>query len=102
MAAFHRFRGNNVLMWEAVRWYAGDGFEVLQLGRTSLDHIGLRNYKCRWGAEEQTTDYLKFDLRKKSFVLHYNRINGWYNMLFRLMPRPISRVFGAFIYNHLS
>ncbi len=50
--AFQRLRPNNLVMWEAMKRYAGEGFMGLHLGRTSLANEGLRRFKLGFGATE--------------------------------------------------
>jgi hypothetical protein len=101
-ADLQHLRGNNLVMWEAVCWYARQGYHVLHLGRTSLAHPGLREFKNRWGTEEQKIDYFKYNLGRGDFVQDYDRVVGWYNKIFRWMPIPIARLVGRVAYRHLS
>lgn len=43
--------GTAMLLWETIKQAKQDGAEVLDLGRSDLDHLGLITYKARWGAE---------------------------------------------------
>jgi hypothetical protein len=59
-ASDHRYLGlrpNYVLLWEAIRWSAANGCRALDLGRTDLDHDGLRHFKSSWGAREEPLVY---------------------------------------------
>src|ERR1700693_5660710 len=47
-------RGNNRIMWEAIRFLVRAGAESLHFGRTSLGNDGLRRFKLTWGTEEET------------------------------------------------
>jgi lipid II:glycine glycyltransferase (peptidoglycan interpeptide bridge formation enzyme) len=47
---FQHLRGNNLVMWEAIRHFSRAGLKKLNLGRTSLDNDGLRRFKLGWNA----------------------------------------------------
>ncbi len=95
-------RGNNLAMWEAIRWYARHGYESLHLGRTSLNNEGLRRYKLGWGVTEQTIEYFKWDCRRRCFVTETDKVEGWYNRVFSLLPRSVSRWIGGVLYKHVA
>src|SRR5205814_251130 len=64
---YQRFRANNRVMWEAIRWFLRQGFERLHFGRTSLDNDGLRRFKCGWNADESLIEYVRYDCRQDQF-----------------------------------
>src|ERR1044071_8197822 len=96
--AFQHLRPNNLLMWEAIKRYAENGFSRLHLGRTSLFNEGLRRFKLGLGAREEKIDYYRYDFREDSFVTGVDRSEGWFNRVFRYMPRPLLRLAGELIY----
>jgi hypothetical protein len=100
--AFNRLCGNNLIMWEAIKWYSARGFDLLHFGRGSIANEGLRQFKLSFGTEEYKIDYFKYDFRKKAFVTDRDRVFGWFNGVFRLMPVPLSRIVGILLYRHLS
>jgi len=100
--AFNRLCGNNLIMWEAIKWYSGRGFALLHFGRSSIANEGLRRFKLSFGTEEYKLDYFKYDFRKEAFVTERDKVFGWFNGLFRLTPIPLSRMVGILLYRHLS
>jgi Acetyltransferase (GNAT) domain len=98
--AFQQLRGNNLVMWEAIKWHARQGCESLHLGRTSLHNNGLRRFKLGWGAEEQPIEYVKYDLRQERFVTDRDESAGWHNQVFKRLPIFASRLVGAGLYRH--
>ena len=100
--AFQHLRGNNLVMWEAIKWYASKGYGSLHFGRTSIANEGLRRYKLGFGTAEYKIDYFKYDYRKEAFVSERDKVFGWFNGVFRLMPIPVSRIVGRLLYRHLS
>jgi len=65
---FQHLRANNLVMWEAIRWYSQNGYKSLCFGRTEPENQGLIQFKSGWGATEQPIHYYRYDLRKGSFV----------------------------------
>lgn len=100
--AYQRLRGNNLVMWEAIRRLASTGFCSLDLGRTSLDNDGLRRFKTGWGARETTIGYWKFNLHRRLFVVEKDRASGWHNLVFRWLPMPLLRALGACLYRYAA
>jgi lipid II:glycine glycyltransferase (peptidoglycan interpeptide bridge formation enzyme) len=97
---FQHLRGNNLVMWEAIKWCAREGMGSLHLGRTSLANAGLRKFKLGWGAEEGKIAYYKFDLRRQQFVVERDETEGWHNRIFRSAPEFASRLAGRLLYRH--
>jgi hypothetical protein len=100
--AHQGLRGNDLVMWEALKYYASRGFKVLNLGRTSLANAGLRRFKLAWGAREHIIEYMRFDLKLGAFVAGEDEAFGWYNRVFRLLPIGVSRLIGALVYRHAA
>ena len=99
-AACQHLRGNNLVMWEAMKWLARKGMKRLHLGRTSIFNEGLRRFKLSLGAHEEKIEYVKFDLRQNRFVTEVDGVAGWHNRVFRVMPAFASRVAGRILYRH--
>jgi hypothetical protein len=100
--AFQSSRSNNLLLWEAIKKYAGAGFATLHLGRTSLANEGLRRFKLGFGAREEQLEYRKYDFAKRAFVMEIDRAKSWVNHVFSRFPAPLLRLSGAMLYPHLS
>ena len=100
---YQHLRGNNLLMWEAIKWYSQQGYKTISFGRTDIEHSGLRRFKTGWGGAEYPMKYFKYDLRKKQFVTtdHAKR-NAIMKIVFRFTPVGISRMLGNIIYKHFA
>jgi hypothetical protein len=99
---FQQLRPNNLLMWEAMKHCASQGWESLHLGRTSLSNEGLRRFKLSLGADEQTVSYVRYEFKRSAFVTEEDRAEGSLNKLFRILPSPLFRLAGRVLYPHLS
>lgn len=95
-------RGNNLVMWSAIRKYASEGFATFDFGRTSLGNEGLRKFKASWGADESNLEYWRLDLRTGSFVTVPDRASGPQAALFRRMPVSLARLIGSLAYRHIG
>ena len=100
--AMLELRGNDLVMWEGIKYYASRGFRMLHLGRTSLAHEGLRRFKLGWAAREHAIEYFKYDLRRSAFVTGRDEALGWYNRIFTALPLSLSRLLGAVLYRHIA
>lgn len=99
---YHPLRANNLVMWQAIKWHAQQGFGVLDFGRTSLENDGLRRFKLGWGPQERRIDYVRYDRQKADFVTAKDESSGWHNRVFRMLPLSISRLIGVAFYRHVA
>jgi len=95
-------RANNLVMWEAIKYYTEKKLTFFDFGKTDLTNEGLRRYKLSWGAEEKLIKYFKYDFITKKFTKENYKENGWYNLIFRKMPLPILRATGNILYKHVG
>jgi hypothetical protein len=95
-------RGNNLVMWEGIRWLAAQGCERLDFGRTSLENEGLRRFKAGWGSREGLIEYVKYDVRGSRFMVDKDRASGWHNQIFSRMPMALLRAAGAVLYRQMT
>jgi hypothetical protein len=100
--AFQELRGNNLVMWRAIEWYARQGYEAVDFGRTSLGNEGLRRFKLGWGSTEHPIHYFKYDLPANSFISSQDRASGWHARAFRMLPRSVSQWIGTVLYKHIA
>lgn len=100
--SFQHLRANNLVMWEAIKWYAQNGFTRFCFGRTETENKGLIQFKTGWGAKERTINYYKYDLRKKEFIKDSSSVSGFHNNLFRMMPIRVSCLVGEILYKHVG
>lgn len=95
-------RANNLVMWEAIRWYTKKDFRSLCFGKTELFHDGLRQFKKGWGTRESKIHYLNYDMGKKEYIVRASHVRGFYNQFFRAMPIPVSKTIGSILYKHTA
>jgi hypothetical protein len=96
------FQGNNLTMWEGIRFLVQNGIEELHFGRTTLENNGLRQFKLAWGTQEETIEYLKFNTLAGAWVTGRETSSGFHNAVFGSLPLALNRFVGAIIYPHLD
>lgn len=99
--SYQYLRPNNLVMWEAIKWYAANGFKSLCFGRTEQKNAGLLQFKRGWGAREKVIRYYKFDFKKESFVRDHPPYQTYSN-LFQKTPVPLLKLAGSVIYRHFG
>jgi hypothetical protein len=99
---YQDLRANNLVMWEAVKWFAEKGFKTLCLGRTELENEGLRQFKNGWGAEETRIQYFEYDLPRGSFAPPGKKGAPIYINVFRHTPVPVLNLIGSLLYRHIG
>lgn len=97
-----RLRPNNLVMWEAIRYYAARECRTFDFGRTSLANEGLRRFKRGFGAKEEKLAYFRYNLLRERFVAGKDRANTVCNAFFRRLPLPMLQLAGRLLYPHLS
>ena len=98
---FLNLRPNNLVMWEAVRWFGKNGFKELNLGRTDPANEGLLQFKGAWGATAEKQNYYKYDFKKDCFLSASSGPKSSYNV-FKRMPVPLLRLTGKLLYRHVG
>lgn len=99
---FQHLRANNLVMWEAIKWYSINGYKTLSLGITQQENSGLRQFKNGWGTQEEIINYYKYDLGKNSFIQLKSNVKGFHNRIFRRLPIPLLKISGTLLYKHIG
>lgn len=98
---FH-LRANNLVMWEAIRWYLKNGYTSFCFGRTEVENEGLNQFKAGWATEEGKIRYYMYDINAKVFLKHKSNVSGVHNRIFRHMPMPLLRYSGEMLYRYFG
>lgn len=93
-------RPNNLLFWEGIRWGCENGYTVFDMGRTGLDNTGLRQFKSRWGAEEQPLTYATFSEAPPSPT--GGKLMALMQTVIRHSPPLVCRMTGELLYGHFG
>ena len=98
---FQHLRPNNLVMWEAIKWSAQNGFKSFNLGRTEPENDGLLQFKRGWGTKQQNINYYKYDLANQAYSKNNYKVDV-FSGLFRKMPTPFLNVLGVLFYKHMG
>jgi len=99
---YQHLRANNLIMWEAIKWYSQNGFKSLCFGRTEPDNQGLIQFKSGWGTTEYKIHYYRYDLRTEAFVPGHLKTTGFHNRIFKNTPVRILNRIGGLLYRHFA
>lgn len=99
---YQNLRANNLVMWEAIKWYNKNGYKRIMFGRTETNNKGLLHYKESWGTKKYTINYFKYNCNSDKFIQSILRTKGFHNKLFSKLPVMILRVIGAGLYKHIG
>jgi hypothetical protein len=98
---FHNLGGMPFLFWRTIEDARAGGARLLDLGRTDLGNDGLATFKDRLGATRREIRYWKspVDAARESQ-------GGWKmrvaKRVFRILPAPVARAAGSFLYRHIG
>ncbi|MGA8262921.1 MAG: peptidoglycan bridge formation glycyltransferase FemA/FemB family protein [Ignavibacteriaceae bacterium] len=95
-------RANNLVMWEAIKWYNSKGFVEFSFGKTEPDNEGLRRFKNGWSVRELESHTYKFDLYENKFLKFSTQTSGFHNKIFNKLPLSVLEIFGSFAYRHFA
>jgi lipid II:glycine glycyltransferase (peptidoglycan interpeptide bridge formation enzyme) len=99
--SYQEFRANNLVFRDAIRHLCGRGARTLSFGRTNFGHEGLRQFKMSWGTTETRHQYVKYDIRSKTFLAAApSRWEASWKKTFANLPLPVLRVIGSIAYRH--
>jgi hypothetical protein len=99
---YQDLRANNLVMWEAIKWYSQNEYKSFCFGRTDPENQGLIQFKSGWGTTEQQINYYRYDLEKDSFVSGSSKVSGFHNKIFRNIPIPLLNMIGSILYKHVG
>ena len=99
---YKEIKPNNLIMWEAIKWYSQNGYKHFCFGRTDPENSGLRRFKTGWGTEEKVINYYKYELKSNAFVSDMNLVSNIQSQLFKKMPRSLLKIIGNKFYKYVG
>lgn len=100
--AYQQVRPNNLLFWEAIKWYAEKGYKTLHFGRTDRSHEGLRQFKSGWSARESVLQYYRYDLSHSTYISKNIGESTAISNLLTKMPVTMLKMLGKVAYRHVG
>jgi lipid II:glycine glycyltransferase (peptidoglycan interpeptide bridge formation enzyme) len=95
-------RANNLVMWEAIKFYGRTGFESLCFGRTEPENQGLIQFKSGWGAKQETVNYYRYHLLNNKFVISNTKEVILHTRIFKFLPVALLKFIGELAYKHIG
>jgi len=99
---WQHLRASNLVMWAAIKRYAGQGAKNLCFGRTEPENEGLRQYKSGWGTDESIINYYCYDLSADAFVRRPKVVSARASQMLSRMPIPALKAVGNLLYRHMG
>ncbi len=99
---YQKVRANNLVMWEAIKWYNGKGYSEFSFGKTEPENEGLRRFKNGWGVRELESHTYRFDLQENRFLKFSTQTSGFHNKIFNNLPLSVLEIFGSLAYRHFA
>lgn len=94
-------RPNNLIMWTAMKWGCEHGYTSFDLGRTDLENSGLRTFKSRWGAQEESLYYYSTVPTEPQKTVMEN-LEGIVHFVIRNSPLWVCRLSGELLYRYFG
>ncbi|MDQ2713324.1 MAG: GNAT family N-acetyltransferase [Chloroflexota bacterium] len=94
---------NNLLMWTAIQMGCEQGYQTLDMGRTSSDNEGLMEFKRRWGAIKEELPYYYYP--QMAGLASTSETSLKFRLLtacWKKLPLTVAGLLGALIYKHLG
>lgn len=99
---FLGIRPNNLVMWEAIKWYCKNGYAEFDMGRSEIGNKGLNQFKNGWRATVEDLFYYTFDITQMKFSRQKEKMTTNINRIFQKMPLPVLRIIGQLAYRHMG
>ena len=99
---YQHMKPNNLVIWEMIEAYCQRGISSFSFGRTDPTHLGLKQFKDGWRAEEKAINYYRYNFSEKNFVNISSHVDGWHTGIFQKTPIPILRMIGSILYKHMG
>ncbi len=94
---------NNLLIWTALKLGCENGYQTLDLGRTSRTNEGLMGFKRRWGAIEEPLPYYYYP---RAAGLASTAEDSWkfrvLTSFWKRLPLSLTGAFGGYLYKHMG
>jgi hypothetical protein len=97
---YQHLRPNNFLMWEAIKWYADNGFSSFCYGITDTTNSGLAQFKAGMSTTEETISYYNYNFKTNSYVVDDATITNFRRKIFKNMPISMLKFAGKYLYKH--
>lgn len=95
-------QANNAALWEAIQWGCKNGYNVMDFGRSEVEHASLRRFKRNWGTEETVLPYYYWGKDSHNIGGTDGRVVKTAKKLFSRMPLGLLQLIGDRIYKYAA
>lgn len=100
---YQNLRPNNLIVWEAIKYYYDTGFRELDFGKTEYGNEGLKKYKSGFGCFELPLWNFSYDPLNNSIYNDKSRELSIKKIIFnRFVPVSHLRIVGDLIYKYFA
>lgn len=99
---YQHLRANNLVMWEAIKWFALHGYSSFSFGRTDIGHEGLRQFKNGWGTCESVQNYYRINVADGRFISRPGSASFKYDNFIKQLPALFQSLIGNTFYRHMG
>lgn len=98
---FHNLGGMQLLLWQAIQKEKERGVQVLDLGRSDVEHTSLASFKDHWGSRRSVLHYYRYPPARNG-----HKIQKWSTEVarhtFSLLPDSLLTTAGRILYPHIG
>jgi hypothetical protein len=87
------------ILWTAIRWGCQNGYQILDMGRTDMQDVGLRRFKERWGAERTM---LSYSSSQPHISNRGEKVLPILQTIIKISPTCLCRVIGETLYGYFG
>ena len=99
---YQHLRPNNLIAWEAIKFYAKRGFKSFSFGVTPFDNDGLRRYKSCMAESENIMHCYAYDFKRRSFITGGPPKSHIKVKIVQRLPISILKLYGKLSYRHTA
>ena len=99
---YQNMRANNLVMWEAIKWYSEKKYTSFSFGRTDPENRGLLQFKDGWNTQRTKIAYYRYNLLKYCFEAPKSKTHGIHKKVFERMPASWLNTIGSILYKHIG
>jgi hypothetical protein len=97
---FWKFRPNNLVFWEAIKWSCQNGYTYFDMGRSNNEDEGLQRYKQSWGANSTPLYYS--NMAESVCSRPEKQPPKWMQAFIQKAPCIVCKTTGALIYKYFG
>lgn len=99
---FSKYRANNLIVWEAIKYYTNRGFELLDFGKAEAGNEGLRRFKKGYNADEFLIHRYFYSFKTGEMICKNSKQSKLVPYLFKFAPVSHLKIVGKLLYPYFG